>query len=137
MAQVRHPHVKIIRRLIRSPFVLLLGDDNIVRILTEDSAWITIKEARRLVEALSEFTRGDPHLILKIPGRHSVSDKEARSYIASAEGMQYSIAEAIVAGNMGHRIMGNILLNIDNPPKPIRVFSGEEEAVAWLMRHKT
>src|SRR3989344_4545354 len=99
MASAEQQEIKIIREVIRPPFRLFLGDDGIVRIYTHDSAWITVKEAKSMISALGEITGGLPHLVLKFPGRHTINDKESRSFIASKEGMKFSIAEAIVASN--------------------------------------
>lgn len=113
-----------------------MGDDNIVRVYTEDSSWITLAHAKELVTALGQITGGIPHLVLKIPGRHTINDKEARAFITSGEGLQFSIAEAIVVSNMAQRTMGKIISWIDHPPKPIKVFDNEDDAIAWLLKQK-
>lgn len=137
MYRASRSNMAIKRELVQPPFALMMGDDNIVRIYTEDSAWITLEQAKKLVVALENITGGIPHLILKIPGRHTINDKEARSYISSGEGLKYSIAEAIVVSNMAQRTMGKLISWIDKPAKPLKVFENEDDAIAWLLRQKT
>jgi hypothetical protein len=43
-----------------------------------------------------------------------------------------AIAKAIIVKNLGHRLIGNVFLNINMPPAPTRLFKTEAEARKWL-----
>ena len=60
-------------------------------------------------------------------------DKSANEYSASEEGMQYSIAEAIVVKNLAQKIMVSFYLKINKPIRPSKAFNDEDEALEWLL----
>lgn len=133
MSDALQAQVKVVKEIHQPPFYLFKGSDGIVRVTnTEDSASITIKETKILVQALREITEGIPHLILTIPGKHTTNDLESRTYLASTEGMQYSLAEALVVSDTEQRDRIESNINSEHPVKPVKLFRNVSEAIEWL-----
>lgn len=120
-SEIVHPIFRLIRR-----------SDGIVQLNTADDAYFTIREAREFTDALRTITGGVPHPVLKVPGKHANVDKDSRTFMATEEALQYSIAEAVIIRNMAQRIIGNFYLRFDRPKKPVRLFDSMTEAEAWL-----
>lgn len=117
-------------------FHLYLRNDGIVQMNTFDEAFFTLKEAKEFVQALQKITKGVPHLILKVPGKHASLDSDARTYMATEEALRFSIAEAVIIRNIAQRMIGNFYLKFDKPKKPIQLFNEIEEAEHWLQTFK-
>ena len=83
---------------------------------------------------MEKITQGKAFPILKIPGKYSSIDSEARKFISSAEGMKCSKAEAFVTTFLPHRIIGNFYMKINSPVKPTAFFDTEKKAIEWLTR---
>lgn len=123
---------EVVREVHFPLFSLVQRSDGVVLATTADDLFLTIKDARAFVKAVRAFTRGDPHLLLIIPGRHATIDKEFRSYLASEEALQYSIAVAFVLRSTAQRTIANTFLAVDKPIKPVRFFDNTTEAIEWL-----
>ncbi|MFI5203224.1 MAG: hypothetical protein ACHQF2_01920 [Flavobacteriales bacterium] len=123
----------VISKEITHPFFSLwLRSDGIAQMNTADDVYFTMKETRDFLAALKEITGGTPHLILKVPGTHASLDNESRSFMATKEALQYSIAEGVVIRNLAQRILGNFYLKFDKPKKPVKLFTSIPEAEKWL-----
>ena len=126
------PGATVTDEIVHPIFRLIRRGDGIVQLNTADDAYFTIKEAREFVDALRTITHGKPHPVLKVPGKHANIDKDSRTYMATDEALQYSIAEAVIIRNMAQRIIGNFYLKFDRPKKPVRLFDSMTEAETWL-----
>lgn len=122
----------VIKELKHKFFTLLLRSDGIVQMNTDDDAFFTIVEAKEYVDLLGEITGGVPHLILKNPGKHATVDSETRSFMAEANSLRFSIAEAVIIQNTAQRIIGNFYIRFDKPSKPVKLFDTTEAAEQWL-----
>lgn len=107
---------------------------NIIKVVFEDEHDFTLADAKELLEDLKKICNGKTYPILKIPGKYSSIDSDARKFISSIEGMQCSAAEALVTSYLPHRIIGNFYMNVNKPVKPTAFFDSEEKAVVWLNR---
>jgi|APLak6261662433_1056034.scaffolds.fasta_scaffold00042_24 hypothetical protein len=105
---------------------------NIIKIVFKDEHDFSLSDAKELLEDLKIICNDKPFPILKIPGKYSSIDNDARKFISSTEGMQFSSAEALVTNYLPHRIIGNFYLAVNKPVKPTAFFDDEEKAVNWL-----
>lgn len=62
---------------------------------------------------------------------------EARTYSASDEGQEYTLANAVLIDNMAKSMAFNIYLKLNRPQTPTRSFSDKEKAIEWLLSFKT
>ncbi len=106
--------------------------EGIIKIIYKDDYEFNINDAKESIKELHKITSNKAFPILKIPGKYSSIDIEARKFISSEEGMKFSLAEAFVTTFLPHRIIGNFYMKINKPVKPTAFFNTEEQAVAWL-----
>jgi hypothetical protein len=109
----------------------------IIKIVYQDDHEFNILNAKELLKDIEQITKGNTYPILKIPGKYSSIDNEARKFISSLEGMQYSTAEAFVTTFLPHKIIGNFYMKINKPVKPTAFFETEKQAVEWLKQFVT
>jgi hypothetical protein len=109
----------------------------IIKIVYQDDHEFNILDAKELLKDIEQITKGNTYPILKIPGKYSSIDNEARKFISSLEGMQYSTAEAFVTTFLPHKIIGNFYMKINKPVKPTAFFETEKQAVEWLKQFVT
>lgn len=116
------------------PFAKLqLLENNIVRIKFFDKQAIGVTECRKINNALGALTEGRPARILMIPESATQFNNGAREFSASAEGLQFTIADAMIITSLAHKILVSFYLKFDKPKKPSKAFTSEEEAIAWLI----
>ena len=109
----------------------------IIRIVYKDDHEFNIVDAKESLKDIEQITKGKTFPILKIPGKYSSIDNEARKFISSPEGMKYSSAEAFVTTFLPHRIIGNFYMKINKPVKPTTFFETEKQAIDWLKQFIT
>ena len=63
---------------------------------------------------------------------------QTRKYTATKKANKYlsAVAMVITKGNLAHRIIGNVIVKVDNRPTPTKLFTNEEKAIAWLQKFK-
>ena len=107
------------------------GEDKIIRMRIFEGITIDLKQARLINESMRRLA-GDESLIpVLIDARATYSwDKDAQEYIAQNSG--FRLATALITNNPVSRLLSNSYSKIFKPDYPLRVFSGEEKAIAWL-----
>jgi hypothetical protein len=98
-------------------------------------AEVTVDIARAEIAEMMRFIQqqGDGKLPFLIDIRNIRSiTREAREYLASAEASEPLTAVGLLTTSPISRVIGNFFLGLNRPPHPIRMFTSEEEAIAWL-----
>ena len=109
-----------------------LGDDGIIGSVYLPGAEDTRADAVENVRAFETLASGRRTPIL-IDARVVASlSREARVHYASPESLRTVLAMAILVGSPVSRMIGNFFLTLNKPLVPIRLFTGEAEARAWL-----
>jgi hypothetical protein len=62
--------------------------------------------------------------------------KEAREYLASDAGSKDISASALLINSHVGKIMSNFFLVINKPKIPVKVFTNEADAIAWLQKYR-
>jgi hypothetical protein len=106
----------------------------IIKIVYKDDHEFNINDAKKSLKDIEQITNGKTLPILKVPGKYSSIDNEARKFISSSEGMKHSSAEAFVTTFLPHRIIGNFYMKINKPVKPTAFFESEKQAIEWLKK---
>lgn len=104
----------------------------IVHVVYLDGAEITpeIKEEMHLV--FMEITGGKKHPFI-FESRGSLwYSREGREYARSIEHKQPFLAVAMIAPNLGFRLLAEFYAKFYKPLTPYKVFKTEEEAKTWL-----
>lgn len=121
LKQIELPHSKISMR-----------DDGIVVIEFGDTVDLDVKEAKELLRATEEITGGAKALILNIAGKQTTATSAARDFAASAEAVEFTIAEAYVVNTLPQKIIANFYINFHKPLVPTKIFNNTEAAIIWL-----
>lgn len=114
--------------------VLTRHSDGIVVLRVRDGARQTVADARQNVAALARMTAGEPRPCLLDMRAPNTTDRGVREYYASKEGSQPILAMAVLMPPSLLRVLGNLFLAFTAPIHPTRLFSAEDEAVAWLRK---
>jgi hypothetical protein len=61
---------------------------------------------------------------------------EGRKYSASDSAGDYTLANAVLVGNLAQKIAFNFFVTFNKPPISIKAFSTKEEAFEWLLSIK-
>lgn len=94
----------------------------------------TLADARENVAAFNTLAAGQkrPCLVdMRVPYQ---MDRGVREYYASPEASEWVAAIAMVIRSPVTRIIGNLVLAMNRTNVPIRMFTDEAGAVAWLHR---
>ncbi len=110
-----------------------LLDDNIVRIEMFDKRSIGEHECREINNSIGILTDGRQARILLVPQPNTIFDHGAREFSASDEGLQFTIADALIVNNLAHKILVSFYLKFNKPKKPSKAFENEEDAIKWLL----
>lgn len=94
----------------------------------------TLADARENVQAFNTLAAGRKHACMvdmRVPYQ---MERSVREYYASPEATALCSAIAMVVRSPVARIIGNLFLAMNRPPVPVRMFTDDAEAVAWLRR---
>lgn len=112
-------------------YLILWIEDNILYGRYADNLHLSLDIARYVVTERLKFCRYKDYLgFIDVRGIRSAS-KEAREYLAN-EGSEGIIAGALLIDSILTRTLGNIFLMINKPKMPSKLFTSEDEAIAWL-----
>jgi len=109
-----------------------MRDDGIVQVNFNDKLEIDINEARDILNAQKELSKGKKVLVLNVAGKQTTATSAARDFAASDEATKYTLAEAYVVNNLAQKLVGNFYVNFHKPKAPTKIFTNETDAVNWL-----
>jgi hypothetical protein len=91
----------------------------------------TLDDAKEQVAAQRAMLDDGPlPFIMDIRGVRSLA-RESRMYFASAESAQVFRATALIVASPLSRAIGNFFLGLNKAQMPTRLFTSEEDALAW------
>jgi hypothetical protein len=93
---------------------------------------VGLEEVKMMVAAGNELTGGKKAPLLMIIGEFGSFSKEAREFSANPEKENIATAVAYVINSIGLKLIANFYIRVNKPPKPVKVFNNEEDAVNWL-----
>lgn len=123
------------KKLIRTRTAEIWLEDGLVRSLVLPGSEQTLQDAQDSFAALEELTDGK-----KMPsysdssGLKSVT-REARQFYAKARSSQQLSAVAVLVSPVS-RVIIMFFQKFNKPPYPIKYFSNEEDALAWIEQYK-
>ena len=107
-----------------------LGEDGILWSISLPGAEETLADAMENMCAARSLVNGRRYLVLADMRQLKSVEREARAYYARPESM--ALAAAILIRSPVERTMVNFWLTLNKPRFPVRFFTSEAEAVAWL-----
>jgi hypothetical protein len=93
---------------------------------------ITFKHAKEIVASRIAFMDGNDMPILILNQGIIKMDKDARDYLASAEGIKGLKCAAILINSNFISITVNFFLKVTKPKLLVKTFTDKEEALNWL-----
>lgn len=112
--------------------VIWLGDDGIVRAKVKPHVTITLEDGKACVHMMSQVCGGkQTPALIDMTGLVAI-ERDARLYFAGEETARVESAAALLINSPVARAIGNFFMGLNKPIVPTRLFTSEEEALAWL-----
>jgi hypothetical protein len=108
--------------------------EGFVRVVVLPDARLDLADAEEIIGATAELGRGQP-----IPSFADIREiksvtRQARLYFVGKEAARAVKAQAVMVDSPLSRVIGNFY-GLYGVPYPIRLFTDEEKAIAWLRGH--
>ena len=117
---------------------LWLDDHNIVHMkFPAKNVKINIADSREIYEGRMKLPNTDTKQLLLVDLRTNPKpDREARDFTKSTEVVNITKAMAMLVGGPWSKVLGNFFIGFNRAKFPVSLFTKDEEAVDWLLRHK-
>jgi hypothetical protein len=110
-----------------------LREDGILQSATLPGASQSLADAHENTAAYARLTGGKRlPLLMDLRSVSGPLHREAREFYSGAEYARVVSATALLVGSPVGRLIGTFVLRLNRPVSPIRIFTSEPEAVAWL-----
>jgi len=93
-----------------------------------------LEDAKENMAAIGKFAAEKKRPVLIDMRAMMEIEREARTYYASGGGAPVATAVALLIGSPVSRVIANFMISLNRPRVLIRLFTSEEEAVAWLRK---
>ncbi len=132
MPVVTDKEIEIIAKGVVVPYYLYLRDDGIMYVRISPEEEETVKLAKIMVEKLGDMVNRKKVPLLIRHEEFALPGKANRDFWATKDACPYSSAEAFMIQSTAMKLIANFYLKINRPKRPTRMFTNEDEAVAWL-----
>lgn len=109
-----------------------VGDDGIARVIHFPGVELTLTGAQETMAAYLKVSKGSKLPLLVDTKEMKSMTRESRLYYASEETAKTGRAVAIIVGTPVSKVLGNFYIGLSNPHLPSRLFTSEQDALAWL-----
>jgi hypothetical protein len=106
--------------------------DGIVRCQLKPGRELDLDDAKAAVATIAKLAGSVRRPVLVDLRQLRAMKREARMYFAGPETAKVECAAALLVGSPLTRATGNFFLGLNKPLFPTRLFTSEEEAIAWL-----
>jgi len=124
--------VKILETEICEAFTINLRSDGILHSHTSSAIEFNIESLKKFNVVMGKMLNYKKAPLLITLDEFAIPPPETRDFWAKKDSCPYALADAYVAVNLGHRLVGSVYLHFNKPERPTRIFSKEEGAVEWL-----
>ena len=111
-----------------------LDEDGIIRVKLAPETEVTLEAMKEMMSLQSEILAGKKAPVLVDMRKFGSSTREARTYTAGEAGQKLYLGAALLIGSSVGRMLGNIFINFSKPRYPTRLFTSEDDALAWLQQ---
>src|SRR5690606_5594714 len=115
-----------------SKATLTLERSDLLRVVFDDKAQVSLADAQQMVSAARRLTSGDRLPMLIDATRCSHINKDVRRHLQGEEAQSITYACAILAPMTAKSMIRNLLFDIDVADCIFRFFADERKAVRWL-----
>jgi hypothetical protein len=110
-----------------------LGADGILRTQVLRSGRQTLDSARENLAAWNTLSPDHRRpMVVDLRDMNTAIDRDARLFYASSELAPRVTAVALLVGSAASRLVGNFFVAVSRPAMPLKVFTNEAQALAWL-----
>jgi hypothetical protein len=95
---------------------------------------LTIADARNIIEGASKLTNGKKTPMLVESSYARPMNSEAKEFLTGMEAANVVSALAMITSSSLNKLLRNVLLGINKPSYPVKLFTSEAEAINWLKR---
>ncbi|MES2131325.1 MAG: hypothetical protein V4506_03190 [Bacteroidota bacterium] len=124
--------VKIIATEVCEPFTLQLRSDGILHSHTSSSLEFNVESLKKFNLVMGKMLNYKQAPLLITLDEFAIPPVETRVFWAKKNSCPYALADAYVATNFGHKIIGNFYLKFNRPGRPTKMFKTHDEAIMWL-----
>lgn len=128
--------LKLIKNVELPYATVQLFEPPLLRVEITKEMVVTKTEAAAINEIMGILSGGKEMPYMLLANEKTQFDSSSREYTSSTEGSQYKKAEALIIRTLAHRLLAELYLKINQPPKPCKTFTNEEDGVAWLLTFK-
>ena len=111
-------------------FRMWLRPDGIVQVVWISRTTAHLEDATATLDAMAKLTRGRRSPLLVDMRDTGAQDRHTRAEWTSRSDLQSAVA--LIVGTPLSRMLGSLLLMVNKPRFPVRLFDNEASAVAWL-----
>lgn len=109
-----------------------LDADGIFHVVFDPNVEETLADAQETVRALALVSGGHPRPIFCDIRTMKSQDRDARQYYGSPEVAAAAPAVALLVGSRVSRLIANFFISVTKSSVPTKLFTDQEEALAWL-----
>jgi hypothetical protein len=128
----QNTEIQILAFEICEAFTIQLRSDGILHSHTSSNVDFDVESLKKFNEVMGRMLNYRLAPLLITLDEFALPSAESRAFWAKKESCPWALADAYVAVNLGHKILGSIYLRFNKPGRPTKIFSTEEEAVTWL-----
>ena len=115
---------------------LWLDDEGILHVVVKPGAEIHLDDAKETVAQLDRLAGGKRRPVLVDMTHLRSMDRDARLHVAGPATAKVEIAAALLVGSPLAKAVGNFFMGINKPLIPTRLFTSQEDAIAWLREYR-
>jgi hypothetical protein len=124
--------ISIIKEIKIPEATVSLRDDGIVYVRYNENTLLDVNLQMRMLEVLNEITGKKKSHFIFDAAEGLILTKEARDNAIAMEDKTPVLATAVVADNLGYRIIANFYIKVNKPKGKYKVVKSVEEGVIWL-----
>ena len=110
--------------------------NGIIWLKVSEGVEMDVEDAADNLLVIKNLSKSVPVLrILDSRNKWNISD-EAKKYTETAFKHQNTIAYAVLVNSFTDKILRNFILKFNRPEMPLKTFTEESEAIAWLLSFK-
>mgnify|MGYP001568393049 CR=1 FL=1 len=124
--------VDIIATEICEAFTIQLRSDGILHSHTSSAIEFNVESLKKFNLVMGKMLNYKMAPLLITLDEFAIPPVETRHFWAKKDSCPYASADAYVAVNLGHKLIGSVYLQFNKPERPTKIFAKKEGAVEWL-----
>ena len=127
-------NIEILDIRICEPFTLRLRSDGILHSHIASYPDFSVDSLKRFNRVMGDMVGFRKVPLLVTLDDFAIPPYETREFWAQKGSCPWSKADAFIAGNVGHQLIGRLYLSFNKPDRPTKIFSNIGDAVSWLRK---